>query len=145
MIFFTWPCSGQCHSVIWPELLVVSRSSPLISLCMAYGHRIIEQSFSLQTSLERNLLNLSYIYFLGVNFENLTVKFHVPYVLNMHVKFRSNRILFTIWSMNLFFIHNFRLQKLEILIFVWWHSNWFLIFLKVCKHEGYNKNIQSNN
>ena len=41
-IFFTWPCSGECHSVIWPELLVVGRSSPIISLCMAYGHRRID-------------------------------------------------------------------------------------------------------
>ena len=43
-----------------------------------------------------------YISFLGVNFENLTVKFHVLYVLNMHIKFRSNRMLFTIKSINLF-------------------------------------------
>ena len=71
-----------------------------------------------QTSLKRNSLNLSYISFLGVNFENLTVKFHIPYFLNMYIKFRSNRILFIIWSMNLFFIHNFRLKKHEILTFV---------------------------
>ena len=49
---------------------------------------------SLQTSLERNSSNFSYIPFLGVNFENLNVEFHVPYVPNMHIKFRSNRILF---------------------------------------------------
>ena len=29
-----------------------------------------------------------------MNFENLTVEFHVPYVLNMHIKFCSKRILF---------------------------------------------------
>ena len=45
MIFFTWPFSGQCHSVIWPELLVVGRSSPIISLCMAYGHRRINHKW----------------------------------------------------------------------------------------------------
>ena len=28
-------------------------------------------------------INFSYISFLGVNFENLTVEFYVPYVLNM--------------------------------------------------------------
>ena len=103
-----------------------------------------ENKVSLQTSLERNPSNLSYIFFSDVNFKNLTVEFHVPYVLNMYIKFRSNRILFIIWSMNVFFIHNFRLQKLEILTFVWWHSNWSLIFLKFCKHKGYNKNMQSN-
>ena len=45
---------------------------------------------SLQTSLEENFLNFSYIYILSVNFENLTVEFHVPYVLNIHMKFGSN-------------------------------------------------------
>jgi len=45
---------------------------------------------------------------LSVNFENLIVEFHVPYVLNMYIKFCSNRILFTIQSINLFFIHNLR-------------------------------------
>ena len=89
---------------------------------------------SLQTSLERNSLNFSYISFLGVNFENLTVEFYVSYVFNMHIKFRSNRILFTIWLINLFFIYNFRLQKLEIITFIWWHSNWSLIFLNFFKH-----------
>ena len=29
----------------------------------------------------------------------------------MHIKFHSNRMLFTIQSINLFFIHNFRSQK----------------------------------
>ena len=48
----------------------------------------------------------------GVNFENLTVTFHVPYILNMHIKLHSNQMLY------LFFIHNFRTQKLEILTFV---------------------------
>ena len=73
---------------------------------------------SLQTNLERNSLNFSNISFFGVQFENLTVEFHIPYVLNMHIKFFSNRILFTIRSINLFFIQNFRLQKFEILTFV---------------------------
>ena len=100
---------------------------------------------SLQTSLERNSLNFSHISFLDMNFENLTVKFHVPYILNMHIKFRSNRILFTIWSINLFFIYNFRSQKLEIITFIWWHSNWFFIFLKFFKHWGCNKKMQFNN
>ena len=67
--------------------------------------------------LEINFLNFSYLFF-GVNFENLTVEFHILYVLNMHIKFRSNRMLFTIRSINLFFIHNFKSQKLEILTFV---------------------------
>ena len=87
---------------------------------------------SLLTSLERNSSNFLYISFLGVNFENLSVEFHIPHVFNMHIKFCSNRILFTIWSINLFFIYNYRLQKFKIITFIWWHSNWFLIFLKFC-------------
>ena len=73
---------------------------------------------SLQTNLEKNSLNFSYVSFFDMQFENLTVEFHIPYVLNMHIKFLSNRILFTIRSINLFFIQNFRLQKFEILTFV---------------------------
>ena len=46
-----------------------------------------EQSFS---------SNFSYISFLGVNFENLTVEFHILYVINMHIKFRFNQVLFII-------------------------------------------------
>ena len=103
---------------------------------------LYKNKVSLQTSLERNSSNFSYISFLGMNFENLTVEFHVPYILNIHIKFHSNRILFTIWSINLFFIYNFRLQKLEIITFIWWHSNWSLIFLKFCKHFRCNKNMQ---
>ena len=70
------------------------------------------------SNLERNLSNFSYIYFLSVNFKNLVDEFHVPYVLNMYIKFRSNQMLFTIRSINLLFVHNFRLQKLEILTFL---------------------------
>ena len=73
---------------------------------------------SLQTNLVRNSLNFLYISFFGVKFENLTVEFPIPYVLNIYIKFLSNRILFTIRSINLFFIQNFRLQKFEILTFV---------------------------
>ena len=62
---------------------------------------------SLQTNLKRNFSNFSYNSFLGVNFENVTVEFHVPYVLNMYIKFHSNHILFTMQSINLYFIHNF--------------------------------------
>ena len=47
-------------------------------------------------------------------FENLIVEFHVLYIFNTHIKFRLNHILFTIRSINLFFIYNFRLQKFEI-------------------------------
>ena len=48
-----------------------------------------------------------------MNFQNLTVKLHVLCALNMCVKFRSNRMLFTIRSINLFFIRNFLSQNLK--------------------------------
>ena len=54
-----------------------------------------------------------------MNFKNLTVEFHIAYVLNTYIKYRSDRMLFTIVSINTyFFIYNFRSQKLEILTFV---------------------------
>ena len=46
--------------------------------------------------------------------ENLTVKLHVLYILKTHVKFHANWMLFTILSINLLFMYNFRLQKFEI-------------------------------
>ena len=61
----------------------------------------------LQTSLKRNILISSYIFLLNVNFENLTSGLYVLYVLNMHVKFRTNKMLFTIRSINLCLVHNF--------------------------------------
>ena len=98
------------------------------------------------SSFEKNSSNLSYISFFGVNFKNLTIEFHVPYVLKMHIKFRSNRMLFTIQSINFFFIHNFRFQKLEILTFIWWNNNWSLIFLKFCSIKNiiklYNRTVR---
>jgi len=47
-------------------------------------------------------------------FENLTIGFHVLYVLNTHIKFCVNEMLFIIQYRNLFFKHNFILQKLQI-------------------------------
>ena len=35
-----------------------------------------------------------------MNFKNLIVELYIIYVLNIHVKFRSNKILFTIQSIN---------------------------------------------
>ena len=76
---------------------------------------------SFQISLKINSSNFNfifiyiYIYIFNVNFKNLIVKFYVSYVLNIHIKFCLNRILFIIQLINLFFIHNFRSQKLEIL------------------------------
>ena len=61
----------------------------LVSLtCKSYMNKV-----SLQTNLERNSSNFAYISLWDVNFENLTVEFHVPYVLNMRIKFCSNWIL----------------------------------------------------
>ena len=47
-------------------------------------------------------------------FENLIIELHVLYISKTHVKFYVNRMLFTIRSINLFFMYNFRLKKLKI-------------------------------
>ena len=49
-----------------------------------------------------------------IYFKNLSVGLHILYVVNTHIKFHVNRMLFTIQFINLFFKHNFRLHKLEI-------------------------------
>ena len=46
-------------------------------------------------------------------FENLTIRLYIVYILNIYIKFRVNPILFIIRSTNLYFLHNFRFQKLE--------------------------------
>ena len=38
---------------------------------------------------------------------------HAFYVFNTLVKFYENQMLFIIWSVNLFFMHNFILQNLK--------------------------------
>ena len=48
-----------------------------------------------------------------IYFENLSVELYVLYVLNTNFKF-VHWMLFTIQFINLFFIHNFKLQELEI-------------------------------
>ena len=52
-------------------------------------------------------------FFLNSYSENLTIELHDLYVLNMHVNFHSNQMLFTIWYINSSFMHYFKLQELE--------------------------------
>ena len=47
-------------------------------------------------------------------FENLTIGLLVLYILNTNIIFHANWMLSTIRSINLFFTHNFKLQKLKI-------------------------------
>ena len=56
--------------------------------------------------------NSTYNFLLNVNFENLIVRLHIFYVLNMHVEC-SNRILFIIWSKNLFFMQVYYHKNLK--------------------------------
>jgi len=39
------------------------------------------------------------------------IELHILYVLNIHIKFLVNQILFTIQFINIFVIHNFRIQN----------------------------------
>ena len=50
---------------------------------------------------------------MNLYFENFTIGLHVLYVLNMHINFHINQMLFTIQSINSSFIHYFKLQKLK--------------------------------
>ena len=99
------PTSVHRNSITWK----LNGHSLTDSLEQLNPSPFLENKVSLQTSLVRNFSNFSYIlffFFFFVNFENLTVEFHVSYVLNMHIKFRSNWILFTIQSIKLFCTHN---------------------------------------
>ena len=49
-----------------------------------------------------------------IYFKNVTIELHVFYVLKTYVKFYTNWMLFTIQSINLFFMYIFKLQKLKI-------------------------------
>ena len=51
---------------------------------------------------------------MAIYVKNITIKLHVFYVINMHVKFCINQILFTVQSINLFFKYNFKLQTHKI-------------------------------
>ena len=53
---------------------------------------------SIQTSLERNPTNSSYIFILSVNFENLTVRLHVLITSKMLTKFQENQRSFAMSS-----------------------------------------------
>ena len=46
-------------------------------------------------------------------FENLTIGLYVLYAFNMHASCHTNQILFTIRSINSYFMQYYKLQKLE--------------------------------
>ena len=51
---------------------------------------------------------------MNLYFENSTIGLHVLYVQNMYTNFHTNQILFTIQFINSYFMHYFKLQKLEL-------------------------------
>ena len=53
-----------------------------------------------------------------IYFENLTAELYALYFLNTYDKFGVNWIFFTIWSIFLYFKHNFKLQNLQFKQFV---------------------------
>ena len=57
-------------------------------------------------TLSNNLLLNSYL-------ENFTVGLYVLYVFDIHANFYTNKMLFTIRFINLYFMQYFKLQKLE--------------------------------
>ena len=69
---------------------------------LATADKVRLQSYSISLTL------------ITIYFKNLTIKLHALYALKTHVKFFVNRILFIIWFIRLYFMHNFKLQKLAI-------------------------------
>ena len=51
-------------------------------------------------------------------FENLTIGLHVLYVFNTYIKFCANQILFTIWFISLYFMHNLKYKNLQFKQFI---------------------------
>ena len=70
--------------------------------------------FWLQISLQPLVTTPTKTINMIIYFENLIVVLYGFYIFKTHVKFHVNWILFTIQFINLFFMHNFILQKLEI-------------------------------
>lgn len=68
-----------------------------------------------------------------MNFSNLTVNLNILYVFNMHVKFYSNSILFTIQLIILFFLCH-KIVKFKYLIddikINFWFSFWNFVNIK---------------
>ena len=60
-----------------------------------------------------HILKISPLNYMICMFLILTVELHDLYVLNTHTNFYVNWILFTIRSIDLSFMHYFKLQKLE--------------------------------
>ena len=72
---------------------------------------------------------------MNLYFEKVTIGLHVLYVHNMHV----NRMLFTIQSINSYFMHYFKLQKLEFKQLI--DHDMIIDFLLslICKYGEYTK------
>ena len=68
--------------------------------CIKVTFNIILSNVTLPNNLLMNLY-----------FENFIVGLHILYVLNMHVKFHTNQMLFIIRSINSSFMYYFKLQK----------------------------------
>ena len=79
---------GTYTSIFWNIYIASSNlASPFVTRIKITPNSKIKNKVSIQISLEKNSSNFSYIYIYiyFVNFENLTIKFHVPYVLSNFV------------------------------------------------------------
>ena len=98
--------SGGLSRVCWLHRRLFGSNLKMIKKKRTKFSYKIGYSLKLQTHLIK--INIT------AYFENLTVELHVLYALNTHVKFCVNWTLFTISSIILYFMHNFKLQKLAI-------------------------------
>lgn len=64
-----------------------------------------------------NIIPFNNFLFIRLIFKTTTTELYVLYILKMYAKFWTNKILFTIQSINSNLMHNFKMQKKELQIF----------------------------
>ena len=79
-------------NILGPMVHLLSMVTLFLIVEVCFGHTAVfnPSKVSLQTNLERNSMNSSYISILSVNFENLTVRLYVLIIFFVHVKFQEN-------------------------------------------------------
>ena len=106
--------------ILFLHYLSLSLSLSLSTLALHLSHSfsplvlLLKDKIQLQNQLQSQAINSLNKRNITAYFENLTVELHVLYALNTHVKFCVNRILFNISSIILYFMYNFKSQKLAI-------------------------------
>ena len=100
---------GNYPTFLRARLCAQSSAPPKLSLNFIFWIKFnYKISYKLRLQFLLNKINII------IYFKNLTIELHILYILNIHVKFSVNRILFIIWVISLYFMHKYKLQKLII-------------------------------